>query len=206
MLFIAASSCVKQRRATSCPFPESTASGGSCLAWTSPGLHPRPWRRPSASGRAVSPSVTCRPWFPPFGRRHGNASVRRRSGQVGVRVLAIAALNRCLLSFIEAGRSAAPRALVVGRSATPPFSRELGPLPCPAEPQLALRSSRVVSEEGDEKDGTQCTEAAALPRGEGRLRRDPEGRQPAEEIGGRDSSQPPQGRATDRSRRPGADP
>src|SRR5262249_12968387 len=79
-LFIAASSCVKQRRATSCPFPESTASGGSCLAWTSPGLRPRPWRRPSASGRAVSPSVTCRPWFPPFGRRHGNASVKRRSG------------------------------------------------------------------------------------------------------------------------------
>ena len=61
MLFIAASSCVKQRRATSCPFPESTASGGSCLAWTSPGPRPRPWRHPSASGRAASPSVTCRP-------------------------------------------------------------------------------------------------------------------------------------------------
>src|SRR5262249_28203291 len=35
------------------------------------------------SGRAASPSVTCRPWFPPFGRLHGNASVKRRSGQVG---------------------------------------------------------------------------------------------------------------------------
>src|SRR5262245_3994808 len=76
-------------------------------------------------------------------------------------------------------------------------------VPCPLNP--APRSDRVVCEEGDEKDGTQRTEAPALPRGEGRLRRDPEGRQPAHEIGGRDSSQPPQGRATDRSRRPGAD-
>ena len=61
MLFIAASSFVKQGRATSCPFPESTASGGSCLAWISPGPRPRPWRHPSASGRAASPSVTYRP-------------------------------------------------------------------------------------------------------------------------------------------------
>src|SRR5262245_53524552 len=80
---------------TSWPFPESTASGGSCLAWTSPAPRPRPWRRPSASGRAVSPSVTCRPWFPPFGRRHGNASVKWRSGSSAIVVLTLerAALN-----------------------------------------------------------------------------------------------------------------
>src|SRR4030095_11721664 len=65
------------REPTSCPWP-TAAHGSVPSASTSHLLRPAPWRRPSASGRAASTLVICRPSLPPFERRRPPSNDRRQ--------------------------------------------------------------------------------------------------------------------------------
>src|SRR5207249_9001701 len=58
---------------------EAAGYGFDSLAWPSPRPRRLPWRCYSASDRALSTSVICRPWLPPFdGGGHLNHVRSRR--------------------------------------------------------------------------------------------------------------------------------